>query len=112
MIRVVSHSIASPKSKEVIHVSWPIGGPGACLAVGASQHGNGSRQKPCAKHIVKLILEYLGYALGAGRVDTCPCAWAAERQLVGTDAEDIAIALVAILDMSVKTTVHGVPEAP
>jgi hypothetical protein len=24
-------------------VSWPIGGPGACLAVGASQHGNGSR---------------------------------------------------------------------
>jgi hypothetical protein len=25
-------------------VSWPIGGPGACLAVGASQHGNGSRQ--------------------------------------------------------------------
>jgi hypothetical protein len=26
-------------------VSWPIGGPGACLAVGASQHGNGSRQQ-------------------------------------------------------------------
>jgi serine/threonine protein kinase len=27
-------------------VSWPIGGPGACLAVGASQHGNGSRHTP------------------------------------------------------------------
>jgi hypothetical protein len=25
-------------------VSWPIGGLRACLAVGASQHGNGSRQ--------------------------------------------------------------------
>jgi hypothetical protein len=66
--------------------------------------------KPQAKHIVKLILEYLGYTLGAGHVDTCPCAWAAERQLVGTDAEDVAIALVAILDVLVETTVHGCNE--
>jgi hypothetical protein len=33
------HEAANPRAL----VSWPIGGLRACLAVGASQHGNGSR---------------------------------------------------------------------